>query len=104
VTRPPARRRPPWLAAIFGGLAAVAVLLVLGPFAAAVVILGSGPEIAGPGLAAKVVAGLLVLALAAAAGLIVYVAARLLGRLFRPASGRSREDTIPGGPPGFPSK
>lgn len=85
MTRAPVRRRTPLLPSILGGLAAFAVLIVLGPFAAAVVMLRSGPEVAGSDPAAKIIVGLLVVALAGLAGLIVYGAARLLHRLFRRA-------------------
>ena len=83
MTSPPVRR--PLLPLILGGLAALAVLLVIGPFAAAVALLRSGPEMAGSDPAAKIVVGLVVIALAGLAGLIVYGAARLVQRLFRRA-------------------
>jgi hypothetical protein len=66
---------------IFGAVAALAVLLFLGPVAAAVVLLRSSSDAQGPGLAAQLFIAILVLAVAAVAGLAGWALGRLVLRL-----------------------
>lgn len=68
---------------IFGALAALAALLVVGPVAIAVALLRSSPEARGPDLAAQLLIGVLVLAVAALAGAAAWGLTHLLLRLLR---------------------
>lgn len=68
---------------IFGALAALAALLVVGPVAIAVALLRSSPEAQGPDLAAQLFIGVLVLAVAALAGAVAWGLAHLVLRLLR---------------------
>jgi hypothetical protein len=68
---------------ILGVVAALAVLLALGPIALAVALLRSSPEAQGPSLAAQLFIAALVLAVAALAGAAVWGLTRLAVRLFR---------------------
>jgi hypothetical protein len=73
-----ARRLP----LILGVLAATATLLLVGPVAVAVMLLRSSSDAEGPMLAAQIFIALVVLALAAVAGLAAWAVTRLILRLF----------------------
>jgi uncharacterized membrane protein SpoIIM required for sporulation len=72
---------PRRLPLLLGLLAAAAVLLVVGPVAIAMALLRSSADSQPPDLAAQIFIGVLVLALAAAAGGIVLGLTRLVLRL-----------------------
>ncbi|HEY0149085.1 MAG TPA: hypothetical protein VGB70_08765 [Allosphingosinicella sp.] len=71
------------LPAILGAAAALTVLILLGPIAAAVVLLRSSSDAVGPSLAAQIFIAVLVLALCALAGCGVWGLTRLVQRLLR---------------------
>lgn len=73
---------PRRLPLILGSVAALAVLLLVGPVAVAVALLRSSPDAEGPTVAAQVFIAALVLALAALAGALVWGLTRLVLRLF----------------------
>jgi hypothetical protein len=68
---------------ILGAVAALAVLLSVGPVAVAVALLRSSPEAEGPSLAAQILVAILVLAVAALAGAMAWGLAHLVLRLLR---------------------
>lgn len=66
---------------VFGIVAALATLLIVGPVAVAVALLRSSSDAQGPSLAAQILIAVLVLALAAFAGGIAWGLTRLVLRL-----------------------
>ncbi|HEX9954667.1 MAG TPA: hypothetical protein VGB48_05550 [Allosphingosinicella sp.] len=73
-------KRLPFILGIATGLI---VLILIGPIAAAVVLLRSSSDAVGPGLAVQIFIAVLVLALCAVAGGAVWALTRLVQRLLR---------------------
>jgi hypothetical protein len=71
------------LPVVLGAIAALAALLALGPVAVAVALLRSSPDAQGPALAAQILIGIAVAAVAALAGAATWGLTRLVLRLFR---------------------
>ena len=77
VHKPSASRLP----LVLGIVASAAVVVLLGPIAAAVVLLRSTTDAVGPGMGVQIFIAVLVLAFAAAGGFAVWAATRLVLRL-----------------------